>query len=112
MFAWDYASRQGNVNTVGFKIEVEEFNRPEGEAIVAAARQRFRPILLTSLTTFAGLTPLLLERSTHAQDLKPMAVTLAFGEIVREYPQIALHVCRVLSIRIRHLHGKISDQTC
>ncbi len=33
-------------------------------------------------------------------------------EIVREYPQIALHVCRVLSIRIRRLHGKISDQSC
>jgi ATP/ADP translocase len=33
-------------------------------------------------------------------------------EIVREYPQIALHVCRVLSIRIRHLHGKISDKSC
>ena len=33
-------------------------------------------------------------------------------EIVREYPQIALHVCRVLSMRIRHLHGKISDQSC
>ena len=33
-------------------------------------------------------------------------------EIVREYPQIALHVCRVLSMRIRRLHGKISDQAC
>jgi Cyclic nucleotide-binding domain len=33
-------------------------------------------------------------------------------EIVREYPQIALHVCRVLSMRIRHLHGKISDKSC
>ncbi|MDX2452494.1 cyclic nucleotide-binding domain-containing protein [Desulfosarcina sp.] len=33
-------------------------------------------------------------------------------EIVREYPQIALHVCRVLSVRIRRLHGKISDQSC
>ncbi len=33
-------------------------------------------------------------------------------EIVREYPQIALHVCRVLSMRIRHLHGKISVQSC
>jgi CRP-like cAMP-binding protein len=33
-------------------------------------------------------------------------------EIVREYPQIALHVCRVLSMRIRGLHGKISDQSC
>ena len=33
-------------------------------------------------------------------------------EIVREYPQIALHVCRVLSMRIRHLHGKLSAQQC
>jgi hypothetical protein len=33
-------------------------------------------------------------------------------EIVREYPQIALHVCRVLSMRIRHLHGKISENSC
>ena len=33
-------------------------------------------------------------------------------EIVREFPQIALHVCRVLSMRIRHLHTKISDQSC
>ena len=33
-------------------------------------------------------------------------------EIVREYPQIALHVCRVLSQRIRRLHGKISDEVC
>lgn len=33
-------------------------------------------------------------------------------EIVREYPQIALHVCRVLSVRIRRLHGKISDKSC
>jgi CRP-like cAMP-binding protein len=33
-------------------------------------------------------------------------------EIVREFPQIALHVCRVLSVRIRRLHGKISTQSC
>ncbi len=33
-------------------------------------------------------------------------------EIVREFPQIALHVCRVLSMRIRHLHTKISAQSC
>ena len=33
-------------------------------------------------------------------------------EIVSEYPQIALHACRVLSMRIRRLHGKISDHSC
>jgi multidrug efflux pump subunit AcrB len=52
------------------------------EAIEWACVSRFRPILLTTLTTFLGLTPILLERSTHAQDLKPMAVSLAFGELV------------------------------
>ena len=49
------------------------------DAIRQAGVQRFRPILLTSLTTFAGLTPLLLERSVQAQFLIPMALSLAFG---------------------------------
>jgi multidrug efflux pump subunit AcrB len=49
------------------------------ETIVTAGRVRFRPILLTSLTTFAGLTPLLLERSIQARFLIPMAVSLGFG---------------------------------
>lgn len=40
---------------------------------------RFRPILLTSLTTFAGLAPLMMERNMQARFLIPMAVTLAFG---------------------------------
>src|SRR5690606_26292006 len=40
---------------------------------------RFRPILLTSLTTFVGLTPLMLEKSLQAQFLIPMAISLAFG---------------------------------
>lgn len=49
------------------------------EAVRYAGGARFRPILLTSLTTFAGLTPLLLEKSTQAQFLIPMAVSLGFG---------------------------------
>lgn len=51
--------------------------------IVAAARQasrdRFRPVLLTSLTTIAGLLPLLFERSLQAQVLIPLVTSLAFG---------------------------------
>ena len=42
-------------------------------------RLRLRPVILTSLTTFAGLTPLLMEKSTQAQWLIPMAVSLGFG---------------------------------
>ena len=57
-----------------------------GMDIVAAARQasrdRFRPVLLTSLTTIAGLLPLLFERSLQAQVLIPLVVSLAFGLMV------------------------------
>ena len=49
------------------------------EAIVEAGLRRFRPILLTSLTTFFGLGPIILETSTQAQFLIPMAISLAFG---------------------------------
>ena len=46
-----------------------------------AGPRRFRPIFLTSLTTFAGLIPLLLEKSTQAQFIIPMAVSLSFGVV-------------------------------
>ncbi|MFW5427483.1 MAG: efflux RND transporter permease subunit [Methylophagaceae bacterium] len=49
------------------------------KAIRIAGGARFRPILLTSLTTFAGLTPLIMDKSTQAQFLIPMAVSLGFG---------------------------------
>ena len=49
------------------------------EAVQVAGQARFRPILLTSLTTTAGVTPLMLEKSLQAQFLIPMAVALAFG---------------------------------
>ncbi len=49
------------------------------EAVTGAGSRRFRPILLTSLTTFAGLTPLLLEKSLQAKFLVPMATSLGFG---------------------------------
>ncbi len=55
--------------------------RPLLDAVHEAGVARFRPIVLTSLTTFAGLTPLLLERSVTAQFLIPMATSLAFGVI-------------------------------
>ncbi len=52
---------------------------PLHDAIREAGAARFRPILLTSLTTFAGLLPLLLEKSLQAQFLIPMAISIAFG---------------------------------
>ena len=49
------------------------------EALFEAGRSRFRAIFLTSLTTVAGLAPLLLEKSRQAQFLKPMALSIAYG---------------------------------
>ena len=49
------------------------------EAIVDASCQRLRAVLLTSLTTIAGLTPLMFERSLQAQFLIPMAISITFG---------------------------------
>ncbi len=52
---------------------------PYREAILDGAKRRFRPIMLTSLTTFLGVAPLVFERSLQAQFLIPMAAALAFG---------------------------------
>jgi multidrug efflux pump subunit AcrB len=52
------------------------------KAVIESGRARFRPVLLTSVTTIAGLFPLLLERSFQAQFLVPMAVSLCFGLLV------------------------------
>ena len=49
------------------------------EAVSTAGASRFRPVMLTSLTTFIGLMPLLAEKSTQAQFLIPMAISLGFG---------------------------------
>ncbi|MGB5667649.1 MAG: efflux RND transporter permease subunit [Maribacter sp.] len=49
------------------------------EALLEAGRSRFRAIFLTSITTIAGLAPLLLEKSRQAQFLKPMAISIAYG---------------------------------
>ena len=59
-------------------------NRRQGgenlrQAVVDAGTRRFRPILLTSLTTFFGLAPMILETSVQAQFLIPMAISLGFG---------------------------------
>lgn len=48
-------------------------------ALVAACRRRFRPIILTTLTTFGGLAPMILEPSRQAALMIPMAISLGFG---------------------------------
>ncbi len=49
------------------------------DALMEAGRSRFRAIFLTSLTTIAGLAPLMLEQSRQARFLIPMAISIAYG---------------------------------
>ena len=69
-------------------------HRKQGMPLVQAVHQagivRFRPILLTSLTTAAGITPLILEKSVQAQFLIPMAISLAFGVLFATFITLGL----------------------
>lgn len=65
-------------------IMIDYANRHRGDlsahdAIHEAGIRRFRPIILTTLTTFGGLTPIILETSSQAYQLIPMAISLGFG---------------------------------
>jgi multidrug efflux pump subunit AcrB len=85
------------VNDSLVMVDFVNRRREEHAEIHAAIREagaaRFRPILLTSLTTFAGLTPLLLEKSVQAKFLVPMAVSLGFGVIFATFVTLFLVPC-------------------
>lgn len=68
-----------NLVLLDYVHKLREKGMDGAEALVEAGTRRFRPILLTSLTTFIGLLPLLLERSIQAQWLIPIGISLAFG---------------------------------
>lgn len=63
----------------GMSEAEREHGLPLVEAVVGAGVRRFRPILLTSLTTFFGLAPMIFETSVQARFLIPMAISLGFG---------------------------------
>jgi multidrug efflux pump subunit AcrB len=72
------------VNDSLIMIDFANRNRHEQsafDAIRQAGLRRFRPIMLTTLTTFGGLTPIILETSNQAHQLIPMAISLGFGII-------------------------------
>ncbi|GLQ32760.1 efflux RND transporter permease subunit [Litoribrevibacter albus] len=83
-------------------VLVDFINRKvkEGMPIEMAVREsgaaRFRPVILTSLTTFLGLLPLLFETSTQAQFLIPMAISLGFGVLFATFITLILIPCHYL----------------
>ena len=93
-------------------VAVNERRRNQGqdlfEAVVAGCLTRFRPILLTSLTTFFGLVPMLLETSVQAKFLIPMAVSLAFGVMFATVITLILVPSVYLIVEdLRHLVGRL-----
>ncbi len=79
---------------------------PPRVALVESGERRFRPIMLTSLTTIAGLLPLLTERSFQAQLLIPMAASLAFGlMLATSLVLLLIPVFYLIYIRIIELLG-------
>ncbi len=77
---------------------------PARTAIIEGAKGRFRPIFLTSVTTFLGFTPLILERAIQAQFLVPFAASLGFGIMITTgmlifvVPALAMIHLRVTSL--------------
>jgi multidrug efflux pump subunit AcrB len=81
---------------------------PLMEAVSTAGIARLRPVLLTSLTTFAGLTPLIFEKSTQAQFLIPMAVSLGFGILFATFVTLVLVPINYLVLEdIRRLGARL-----
>ena len=74
---------------------------PFKEAVIQASISRFRPIVLTSATTVAGLMPIVLEKSLQAQFLIPMAISLAYGLLAATF--IMLIVLPPLLIGLNNL---------
>lgn len=70
-----------NLVLVDFVNRLRERGVGAFQALVDAGVQRFRPILLTTVTTFLGILPMMAERSTQAQFLKPMVVAIGFGVV-------------------------------
>ena len=72
----------GSLVLVDFVNEELARGKPAQQAIIDAAKGRFRPIVLTAVTTFLGIFPLIIERSIQAQFLIPLAVAIGVGVLL------------------------------
>ena len=71
---------------------------PIAQAVRESGAARFRPVILTSMTTFLGLLPLLFETSTQAQFLIPMGISLGFGILFATFITLILIPCHYLML--------------
>ncbi|PCJ98497.1 MAG: cobalt-zinc-cadmium resistance protein [Zetaproteobacteria bacterium] len=82
------------VNDSLILIDLSNRRHKEGHekltAVIMAATQRFRPIILTTLTTFIGLAPMMFETSRQARFLIPMAISLGYGIVFATFLTLIL----------------------
>ncbi len=95
---------------ISFANERRAHHDSAHDAVVSAGIQRFRPILLTTLTTFGGLSPMILETSRQAKFLIPMAISLGFGILFATLIALLIVPCLYMMIEDcsrlkRKLHG-------
>ena len=83
---------------IDFANRLVRSGMPVSEAVRAAGIQRFRPILLTTLTTCAGLAPIILESSWQAKFMIPMAISLGFGIFFATLITLGLVPCLYLML--------------
>ncbi|MDI6796224.1 MAG: efflux RND transporter permease subunit [Desulfatibacillaceae bacterium] len=94
------------VNNSLVLVDAVNLRRTEDRSIVSAVLEassiRFRAVMLTSLTTFAGLGPMLFEKSLQARFLIPMAISLGFGVLFATFITLALLPCLYMMLEDIH----------
>ncbi|MBP02543.1 MAG: multidrug transporter AcrB [Rhodospirillaceae bacterium] len=80
----------GALVMIDFINEEKSQGKPIREAIISGTKSRFRPIMLTALTTFLGVLPLIIEKSIQAQFLVPVACSIGFGVLFGTAVQLLL----------------------
>ncbi|MEJ2657389.1 MAG: efflux RND transporter permease subunit, partial [Desulfobacterales bacterium] len=103
---------------VVFANRMERSGMSRRQAVHQAGIQRFRPIILTTLTTFGGLSPMIFETSRQARFLIPMALSLGYGILFATLITLVLvpslyliaedvnKLIRAKPARDRHVHSK------
>jgi multidrug efflux pump subunit AcrB len=100
----------GSLVMVSYANQQQQYGASPLEAIRAAGLRRFRPILLTTLTTFGGLAPMIMETSRQARFLIPMALSLGFGILFSTIILLLLVPCLYLGLEDLATLGKANDQ--
>ena len=97
-----------NLVLMDYSNRLRDKGMAEVESVVEAGVARFRPILLTSVTTIVGLTPMMLERSIQAAFLQPIVVALASGVFVAFFVTLLLvPSLYAIGVDIQTLAGKV-----